>query len=65
MPAYFQRILEYLLASVFAIAITDNSNKAEEYRRMFDYNLRRARFTDAQSRPTKAIVDSPFIEARQ
>ena len=65
MPAYFQRILEYLLASVFAIAITDNSNKAEEYRRMFDYNLRRARFTDSQSRPTKAIVDSPFIEARQ
>ena len=65
MPAYFQRVLEYLLASVFAIAITDNSSKAEEYRRMYDYNLRRARFTDSQSRPTTAIVDSPFVEARQ
>ena len=65
MPAYFQRVLEFMLASVFAIAITDNSSKAEEYRRMFDYNLRRARFTDSQARPTKAIVDSPFIEARQ
>ena len=65
MPAYFQRVLEFMLASVFAIAITDNSSKAEEYRRMFDYNLRRARFTDSRARPTKAIVDSPFIEARQ
>jgi len=65
MPAYFQRVLEFSLASVFAVAITDNSSKAEEFRRMFDYNLRRARFTDSQARPAQAIVDSPFIEARQ
>ncbi|SVE13506.1 uncharacterized protein METZ01_LOCUS466360, partial [marine metagenome] len=65
MPAYFQRVLEFSLASVFAVAITDNSSKAEEFRRMFDYNLRRARFTDSQARPAKAIVDAPFIEARQ
>jgi len=65
MPAYFQRVLEFNLAAVFAVAITDNPSKSEEYRRMYDTQLRRARFTDAQARPPRAIVDSPFIDVRK
>ena len=64
LPGYFQRLLEYNLASLFAIPVTDNSTKAEEYRKMFEDQLRRSRYVDSQSRPLHGIVDSPFIEAR-
>ncbi len=64
LPGYFQRLLEFSLASIFAIPVTDNSTKAEEYRKMTEDQLKRARFTDSQARPTDAIVDSPFIDAR-
>lgn len=64
LPGYFQRLLEFSLASIFAIPVTDNSTKAEEYRVMFEDQLKRARNIDSQARPSDAIVDSPFIEAR-
>ena len=64
LPGYFQRLLEFNLASIFAIPVTDNSTKAEEYRKMFEDQLRRARYIDSQARPADAIVDSPLIEAR-
>ena len=65
LPSYFVRLLEFNLASIFAIPVTDNSSKAEEYRRLYDTALRRARFTDAQARPPRPIVDSPFIDVRK
>jgi hypothetical protein len=64
LPGYFQRLLEFNLASIFAIPVTDNSTKAEEYRKMYEVQLRQARYTDSQSRPANAIMDSPLIEAR-
>jgi hypothetical protein len=64
LPGYFQRLLEFNLASIFAIPVTDNSTKAEEYRKMYEDQLRRARFTDSQARPSDAIIDSPLIDAR-
>jgi hypothetical protein len=64
LPGYFQRLLEFNLASIFAIPITDNSTKAEEYRKMYEDQLRRARFIDSQARPVDAIIDSPLIDAR-
>jgi len=64
LPGYFQRALEFNLAAVFAIPVTDNSTKAEEYRKMFEDQLKRARYVDSQSRPVDAIVDSPFISVR-
>ena len=64
LPSYFQRLLEFSLAAIFAIPVTDNSTKAEEYRKMANDQLRKSRFTDSQARPSNAIVDSPLIEAR-
>ena len=64
LPGYFQRLLEFNLASIFAIPVTDNSTKAEEYRKMYEVQLRQSRYTDSQSRPANAIMDSPLIEAR-
>ncbi len=64
LPGYFQRLLEFNLASIFAIPVTDNSTKAEEYRKMAEGQLRRSRFTDSQARPTDAIIDSPLVDVR-
>jgi len=64
-PGYFQRLVELNLASLFAISVADSSSKAEEFRRMGELQLRRARYTDSQARPVDAIPSSPFIEARQ
>ena len=64
LPGYFQRLLEFNLASVFAIPVTDNSTKAEEYRKMYEDQLKRSRYTDSQARPVDAIYDSPLIDAR-
>jgi len=63
-PGYFQRLLEFNLASVFAIPVTDNSTKAEEYRKMYESQLKKARFIDSQARPAVAIIDSPLVDAR-
>ena len=65
LPGYFQRLLEFNLASIFAIPVTDNSTKAEEYRKMAVDQLKRARFADSQARPGDAIQSSPFVDARQ
>jgi hypothetical protein len=64
LPGYFQRLLELNLASIFAIPVTDNSTKAEEYRKMYSDQLRAARNIDSQSRPANAIMDSPLVDAR-
>jgi hypothetical protein len=64
LPAYFVKLMEFHLASQFAIPVTDNTAKAEAYRVMYENQLRRAKFIDSQSRPSDAIVDSPFLEAR-
>lgn len=64
LPPYFVKLMEFHLAAQFAIPVTDNSTKAEEYRKMYEDQLRRAKFIDSQARPNAPIVDSPFIEVR-
>jgi len=64
LPPWFVKTMEYALASQFAIPITDNSTKAEEYRVQYEAQYKKARFVDAQARPNDAIVHSPFTEVR-
>ena len=64
LPPYFIKLVEFHLAAQFAIPVTDNSTKAEEYRKMYEDQLRRAKFIDSQARPNDAVVDSPFVEVR-
>jgi len=56
--------MEFHLATQFSIPVTDNSTKAEEYRTMYEDQLRRSKFVDSQARPNDAIVSSPFTEVR-
>ncbi len=64
LPAYFIKLMEYYLASQFAIPVTDNSAKAQLYATMYEAQLRRAKFADASSRPPDPIADSPLWDAR-
>jgi len=64
LPAYFVKLMEFHLATQFSIPVTDNSTKAEEYRNMYEDQLRRSKFVDSQARPNDAIVSSPFTEVR-
>lgn len=64
LPPYFVKLMEFHLAAQFSVPVTDNSTKAEEYRKMYEDQLRRAKFIDSQARPNDAIVDSPFVEVR-
>ena len=64
LPPWFAKMMEFALAAQFAIPITDNSTKAEEYRLQYEAQYKKARFIDAQARPSDAIAHSPFTEVR-
>lgn len=64
LPAYFVKLVEYYLASQFAVPVTDNSTKGQLYDGMFQSQLRQAKFADASARPPDVIADSPLWAAR-
>jgi len=64
LPAYFIKALEYDLASQFAVPVTGNRSLGVLYNERFETQLRRAKYTDSQSRPVDGITDAPFIEVR-
>ena len=64
LPAYFIKLMEFYLASQFAIPVTDNTSKAEQYNAMFEEQLKRARFLDSQGRPGDPVTSSPLVDVR-
>jgi hypothetical protein len=63
-PAYFTLLLTYVLAADSISPITENEAKA----RLMEMKLIRQRgiasYADAQSRPAKTVIDSPFVQVR-
>jgi len=65
LPAYFAEVLEFKLASVFAIPITESATKGEYYAALANNALTRARTIDSQATPTITPSEgSPLINAR-
>ena len=67
LPAYFTELLEYKLASVFAIPITESTTKAEYYAALVERHLTRAKTIDSQSTPSigpAALEGSNLVNAR-
>ena len=64
LPAHAVKALEYMLASEFAISVTEDDKKAQLYEQKGRDMMAQASTIDAQSRPQQAIVDSPFVNAR-
>lgn len=60
LPDYFTATLQFLLASLFAVPITDNVSKGEFYTILYDKKLKVAKMIDSQSRPTTPIQSNPL-----
>jgi hypothetical protein len=64
LPGYFIKALEYNLAANFAIPITDDRTKLNDFMSLYTVQLKRAKFSDASSNPPRIITSSPYITAR-
>ena len=60
----FTKTLEFFLATQYAIPVTGNSTRMQEYMALYEAELRRAKHTDSAERPNVGIVDSPFTDVR-
>ena len=63
-PPWFTKTLEFFLASQYAIPVTGNSTRMQEYNGMYEMQMRRAKNADSAERPNIGIVDSPFTDVR-
>jgi len=63
-PPWFTKTLEFFLAAQFAIPVTGNSTRMQEYNGMYEMQMRRARFADSSERPNIGIQDNPFTDIR-
>lgn len=63
-PAYFALLMTYVLAKDMISPITENEAKHKMMQAKYIPQRDRAMFADAQSRPSKQIIDSPFTDVR-
>lgn len=64
LPAYYVKALEFYLAMQFAIPLTGNTSRAQEFMAFFERQVKIARYNDSSQRPNDSIEDSPYITAR-
>lgn len=64
LPPHFIKAVEYKLASDFAIAITEDFNKAQYYEQKYLSQVAQARTIESQGHPQVPMVDSPFTDVR-
>lgn len=64
LPAYFTKTLEFFLAAQFAIPVTANSTRMQEYNTMYEMQLKRAKYADASQRPSDVMARSEYVDVR-
>lgn len=64
LPAYYVKMFEFFLASQFATPITGDLNKADMYYKMYEKQLRIAKYTDSSQRPNGVIESNPYVDVR-
>lgn len=64
LPAYYIKALEFYLAMQFAIPITGDLNKMDAMSKMYDKQLRLAKYADSTQRPQDTFDDNPYVDAR-
>lgn len=63
-PAYLQILMEYKLASEFALIVTNNEEQNMIYDTKYERYVKKAKFLDAQQAPNDAIESSPYRDVR-
>lgn len=64
LPSWFIKTFEFFLAAQFAIPVTGNTTRANEYLTMYTQQLKIAKHIDSAERPSRPIQSNPFLEAR-
>ena len=60
LPSHFAKMMEYKLASEFAISVSEDENRAALFEQKYKAQRSLARKIDAQGQPSRSIVDAPF-----
>lgn len=63
-PAYFSTLMVFTLAQHFIKPITESDSAVEVMRRKYEMQRNVALWSDAQGRPAKPVVHSPFTDVR-
>lgn len=63
-PAYFATLMTYRLARDMAESVTESGPKKDRWNREYATQRAVAQFADAQGRPAKMIMRSPFTDVR-
>ena len=63
-PAYFALLMTYVLAKDMISPITENEAKHKMMQAKYIPQRDRALFADAQSRPARQVIHSPFTDVR-
>lgn len=64
LPPYFIKAFEFFMAAQLAIPVVGNSTRAEQYNKMYEMQLKRAKFADSTQRPGDTFVRNPYVEVR-
>lgn len=64
LPAYFVKMMEFYLASQFAVPVTGNATRAQTYMIAYEKSLLQAKHIDSSQRPNRAIRSNPYINVR-
>lgn len=64
LPPHFIKAMEYMLASDFAVSVTEDLTKAGYYEQKYKDAIAQARGIDSQGRPPTPIADRPFTDVR-
>jgi len=64
LPPYFTKMLEFFLASQFALSLTGDMEKGNYFSRMYLFELKKAKFTDSTQHPQETFIDNPYVDIR-
>lgn len=64
LPSFYVKMLEFFLASQFAIPLAGSIDKGNYYSRLFLDQQRKAKFADSTQRPQDSLSDSPYLTMR-
>lgn len=64
LPPYFTKTLEFFLAEQFAVSLAGSIDKGLYFGKMYENQLKKAKFADSSQRPPDSIYDSPYITER-
>lgn len=64
LPPYFSSMIEFFLASKFAVPLTGDLNKADFYLKAYNNQLKKAKHADSTQRPVDTFRHNPYVDVR-